>query len=158
MFREMRRKKQQISREECVRLLNTEKRGVLAVTGDDGYPYAIPLDFYFEEGENTIYFHCAQEGHKIDAIRRCDKACFTVWDRGVQRDGDWAFYVTSVVAMGRAELVTETSRVYEKIKKLGVKYYPSVDEVDEEIQKAIHRVQMVAVHIEHMTGKLVHEK
>ena len=156
-FREMRRKKQQVSREECVRILREEKRGVLAVIGDEGYPYAIPLDFYYDEAEDIIYFHCAKKGHKIDAIKNCDKVCFTVWNRGYQKE-DWSYFVTSVVAMGRARLITDESVTYEKAKAIGLKYYPSAPEVDEELKKDVHRVQIVAISIEHMTGKLVHEK
>ena len=66
MFRKMRRFKQQLSEEECLEILKTAKRGVLAVLGDEGYPYAVPLDFVYEDGK--IYFHCAKEGHKLDAI------------------------------------------------------------------------------------------
>ena len=62
MFRQMRRFKQEVSQEECKRILSTEKRGTLSVIGDDGYPYCVPVNFYFEEGEGKIYFHCAKEG------------------------------------------------------------------------------------------------
>ena len=160
MFREMRRKKQALPPEECARLLREEKRGALAVIGDMGYPYAIPLNFYYDEDENAVYFHCAREGHKLDALRACDKACFTVWDKGVQEEGDWSFYVCSVVAMGRAEFVpvTDEARVTETLRKLGAKYFPSDEEVEIEIARDAHRVQLVALHIEHLTGKRVHEK
>lgn len=158
MFRKMRRFKQAVSKEECINILNTEKRGVLSVIGDNGYPYSIPMDFYYDENENKIYFHSAKEGHKIDSIKTCGKACFTTWNKGFQREGDWAWYVTSIVAMGKAELVNDDNIVYEKIRKLGLKYYPSAEEVDVEIKKDIHRVQIIALAIEHMTGKLVHEK
>lgn len=67
MFRSMRRFKQQLTQEECVEILNTEVRGVLSVLGDDDYPYGIPIDFYYNQQENKIYFHGAKEGHKIDS-------------------------------------------------------------------------------------------
>lgn len=73
MFREMRRNKQAVSREGCVQILKTENRGVLSVVGDEGYPYAIPMNFYYEEKEEKLYFHCAREGHKIDAIKNVIK-------------------------------------------------------------------------------------
>ena len=158
MFREMRRKKQEISHEECVRILEREKRGVLAVLGDDGYPYAIPLDFYYNAEDDRIWFHCAQTGHKLDAIRRCGKVCFTVMDQGVRKDGDWAFYVTSVVVFGTAELVTDEAVLHEKLRALGLKYYPTAEEMEEELRRDIKRVQLVSIRVDHMTGKLVHEK
>ena len=70
MFREMRRFKQQLSEEECRHILKTEKRGVLAVNGDGGYPYTIPINYIYEEESGKIYFHGAKEGHKIDALLR----------------------------------------------------------------------------------------
>ena len=158
MFREMRRKKQQVTNEECVHILKTEKRGAIAVNGEDGYPYALPLDYYYDEEENCIYFHCAKEGHKMDAIRRDDKVCFTVWNQGYQKVGDWSYYSTSVIAFGRAELVPADDELPKRLMQFGMKYYPTRQEVEEEIKMAINRVQMVRIRIEHMTGKLVHEK
>ena len=158
MFRKMRRIRQQVSPEVCRELLKTAGRGVLSVIGDDGYPYGIPLNFYYEEAENTVYFHCAKQGHKIDAIRSCDKACFTVWANDGKDEGDWAWYVTSVIAMGTAELVDDVAIATDKVRKLGLKYSPLPDEVEEEIASSIHHVQLVAFHIQHMTGKRVHEK
>lgn len=158
MFREMRRKKQEISAEECVRILNTEKRGALSVIGDDGYPYAVPLDFYYDAESNKIYFHCARAGHKLDAIKNNNKVCFTVWNAGVRKKDDWADYVTSVVVFGRAVIVSEDVVIYEKLKAIGMKYYPSAREVENEINSALSRVCIVEINIEHMTGKLVHER
>ena len=127
MFRSMRRKKQQIPQEECTRILREEKRGALAVIGDEGWPYAIPLNFYSDEEEDTIYFHCALQGHKVDAIDRCDKVCFTVWNSGEPVEGDWSYYVTSVVSMGRAEWVDDEELRLEKARLFGLKYYPSAE-------------------------------
>lgn len=55
MFREMRRKNQQLPQEECNRILQVATSGVLAVDGDDDYPYAVPLSFVYEDGR--LYFH-----------------------------------------------------------------------------------------------------
>ncbi|MBQ7839137.1 MAG: pyridoxamine 5'-phosphate oxidase family protein [Lachnospiraceae bacterium] len=158
MFRKMRRFKQEVSQEECRQLLVTEKRGVLSVIGDDGYPYAVPMNFYFDESEGKLYFHCAKEGHKIDAIKKCDKVCFTIWNSGYKVEGDWAWYVTSVIVMGRVEFVTDEKIREEKLRRLALKYFPSEDEVEETMESAAARVQMIALNIDHMTGKLVHEK
>ena len=68
MFRQMRRFGQQVAGEKCVEILKNEWRGVLALIGDDGYPYTVPMDFFYDEDDGKIYFHCAKEGHKIDAI------------------------------------------------------------------------------------------
>ena len=73
MFRPMRRIKQQVSDEECIRILKEEKRAALSVIGDDGYPYTVPIDFYYDESDGRIYLHCAKTGHKIDAIKNATR-------------------------------------------------------------------------------------
>lgn len=105
MFREMRRFKQQISADECAAVLKNETRGVLSLLGDDGYPYGIPMNHYYCEEDGKLYFHGAKEGHKIDSLKRCDKVCYTVYDKGYRREGEWSLNVKSVVVFGRISLV-----------------------------------------------------
>ena len=157
MFRPMRRSRQEVSREECVKILTEEKRAVLAVNGDNGYPYAVPVNFYYDSETDKIYFHCAKAGHKLDAMLADDKVCFTVYNTGYQKE-DWSYHVTSVIVFGRAKVMTDEAEMREKIKKFGMKYYPTEQEVDEEIRKDLDRVNFVEITPEHMTGKLVHEK
>lgn len=76
MFREMRRKRQQLTEAECIEILKRNTSGVLAVSGDNGYPYAVPLNYVYDGG--SVYFHCAKSGHKLDAIRTCDKVSLCV--------------------------------------------------------------------------------
>ena len=78
MFRELLRKNQQISQEECIALLTNEKRGFLAVNGDDGFPYTTPMNHYYNHDDGCIYFHCGKSGHRMDAIKYSDKVSFTV--------------------------------------------------------------------------------
>ena len=87
MFRQMRRNRQQLSRERCEEILSRATSGVLAVLGDEGYPYAVPLSYVYSEGK--FYFHCARQGHKLDAIRREPKASFCVIDERPSRS--WRF-------------------------------------------------------------------
>jgi nitroimidazol reductase NimA-like FMN-containing flavoprotein (pyridoxamine 5'-phosphate oxidase superfamily) len=157
MFREMRRIKQALSEGECVKILKEEKRGVLAVSGDGGYPYAVPINFYYDEEENAIYFHSAKNGHKIDAMKNCDKVCFTVINGGEKSD-DWSYYVKSVIIFGRAAPVTDPDLKLKKLKAFGMKYYPSEEELEKELARDYGRVELMCIKVEHMTGKLVHEK
>ena len=111
MFRPLRRKKRAITDEEARELLATCKRGVFAVNGDDGYPYAIPVNYFFDAEHDKIYFHGAKAGHKVDSLKRDDKVCFTVYGNEWYQDGDWAPYVMSTVVFGRCRLANDT-RVY----------------------------------------------
>ena len=157
MFRPMRRAKQQIPEEECIKILKEEPRGVLSVLGDDGYPYGVPIDHYYDEKTGKIYFHGAKEGHKIDAIRRCGKACLTVMNQGYQIPGEWPWYITSVIVFGRIREVTDPAILKEKLTALGEKYSPSREEVEGEVARAMGRVAVLEMTIEHMTGKAVKE-
>lgn len=155
MFREMRRIRQQLPEAECVEILRGEPRGVLAVQGDDGYPYAVPMDFVYEDGK--IYFHGAKDGHKMDAVRRCDKATFCVMDKGRRADGQWWLTIRSVIIFGRIRVVEDREEVLARVRSLGLKY-AGTEYVEEELRKDAARVQCLELSIEHMTGKRVNEK
>ena len=97
MFRELARKKQKLSDAECIELLKAEPRGVLSVQGEDGYPYGMPMNHWYCEENGHIYFHSGMKGHKVDAIRNCEKVSFCVYDQGFRREGEWALNIRSVV-------------------------------------------------------------
>lgn len=158
MFRKMRRIKNEITLEEAKLLLRNNKRAAFSVNGDEGYPYTIPVDFYYDEDENRIYFHSAKSGHKIDSIKANDKVCFTTWDDGYLEDGDWAYHVSSCVVFGRARLIEDRRITEEKVRTLALKYYPTAEEIEKEIEMSVNAVQLVAIEIEHISGKRVHEK
>ena len=92
MFRPMRRIKQEIPHEDCVKILSGEKRAVLSVIGDDGYPYGVPINFYYDADTDKVYFHCAKAGHKLDSLLADDKVCLTVYDNGYRKED---FVITS---------------------------------------------------------------
>lgn len=73
-FRKMRRNRQELSRDESIRILKEGTSGVLALHGDDGYPYAVPISYVYDDGK--LYFHGAKSGHKLDALRSYPKASF----------------------------------------------------------------------------------
>ena len=157
MFREMRRFKQQISKEECVRILREQPRGVLSMIGDDGYPYGIPLDHWYSEEDNKLYFHCAKVGHKIDAIAACDKVSYCVMDEGFRRDGEWALNIKSVVIFGRMRIVEDEEKKREICANLVRKFTDDEAYLQKELASAFGRVNCLELAIEHMTGKLVNE-
>lgn len=107
---------------------------------------------------NIIYFHGAKEGHKADAVNRCDKVCLTVWNQGFKKEGYWEWNPTSVVVFGKVKPVTENNIFEDRLRKLAAKYYPTTDEIEEEMERSASRTQLFAIKIEHMTGKLVNEK
>ncbi len=158
MFREIRRKKNEIPFAAAKELLRNNRRAAFAVNGDDGYPYAIPINFYYEESENKIYFHGAKGGHKLDAILRDPKVCLTTWDDGVLEEGDWAYHVSSCVVFGKAGIVEDPEIAREKAVKFARKYYPTEEEIAEVMAGSFSRVNVYVIEIEHISGKRVHEK
>jgi len=105
MFRAMRRKKQLLPEAEAITMLETCTSGVLAVYGDDGYPYAVPLSFAHEDGK--LFFHSAAAGHKIDALNRSTKASFCVIAADDIVPGRFTTHYRSAVVFGRASVVTD---------------------------------------------------
>ena len=109
MFREMRRKKQQLAPERVEEILSRRTAGTLAVLGDNGYPYAVPLSYVYHNGR--IYFHCARAGHKLDAIRGCDKVSFCVIDQDEIVPAEFTTYFRSVIVFGRAREVSDPAEL-----------------------------------------------
>ena len=157
MFRKMRRFKQQISDEECIRVLKEQPRGVLSMIGDDGYPYGIPLDHWYCEEDGKLYFHGAKEGHKIDAIAKCDKVSYCVMDNGFRKDGEWALNINSVIVFGRIKLVDDVDKARLIGENLCRKFTDDEEYIQQELTNALPRAQCLELIPEHMTGKLVNE-
>ena len=153
MFREMRRKSQQLTEDECIEILMKNTSGVLAVLGDNGYPYAVPLSYIYDSG--SLYFHCAKSGHKLDAIKNCDKVSFCVIDQDLVVPEKYTTYFRSVIIFGRASVVDQEDEIRSAIGKLAMKYNPgdSKDNRDSVIEKEYKAMCMVKIQIEHMTGK-----
>ena len=153
----MRRFRQQLTPEQCAEVLTAAPRGVLAVLGDGGYPYALPMDFVYDAHSGNLYFHCAKEGHKLDAIRGCDKVSFCVMDEGFRHEGEWALNIRSVIVFGRIRIVEDRARTIEMVRRLGLKYNPDPADVEEEIRRTADRVLCLQLIPEHISGKLVNE-
>lgn len=158
MFRTIRKKKKDIGVEAAEQLLINCRRGVLAVNGVEGYPYAIPINFYFDKKNRKIYFHGAKAGHKIDALRACDKVCFTVYGNETIKEEAWAPFMQSVVVFGRCRLMESGTEATALLKQFAMKYYPEEKLADEEIAKDGKATQLFEIEIDHLSGKEVQEK
>lgn len=157
MFRPMLRKKQQLSEEECLCILKEELRGVLSVLGDDDYPYGMPMNHYYCEQDGKIYFHGGMQGHKIDAMKRHNKASFCVYDKGFRREGEWAWNIRSVIVFGRIEFIEDRETTYRIAEELSRKFTDDADYTQREIASAGFRTLVFALVPEHITGKIVNE-
>lgn len=153
MFREMRRNKQLLSNNESVEILKNGTSGVLALLGDNEYPYAVPISYVYDNSK--IYFHGAKSGHKIDAIRKCNKASFCVIAQDEIHPEKYTTYFKSVITFGKIRILEDENEIRQAIEKLAIKYYPKDDEVNrnQEIAKEWKTLCMIELSIEHMTGK-----
>ena len=158
MFRTIRKKKNELNKNATEDLLQSSRRGVLAVNGDDGYPYAILVNYVYDREAQKIYFHGARAGHKVDALKACDKVCFTVYGNETIKEEAWAPFLQSTVVFGRCHLLEAGERATALLKQFAMKYYPNEQLVDEEIARAGKAAQLFEIEIEHLSGKEVQER
>ncbi len=153
MFREMRRNRQALSPEECTAILEKGTSGVLALAGDDGYPYAVPMSYVFHKG--AIYMHSAGEGHKIDAIRREKKASFCVIGQDQVVPEQYTSYFRSVIAFGTVRILEDPREKKEALEALALKYAPmdSPENRRRAMEGSGASLCMLELSVAHMTGK-----
>lgn len=153
MFRDMRRFKQSLEKEECEKILRESSAGVLAVSGDDGYPYTVPMSYFYEDGK--IYFHSAKSGHKIDAIRSNPKVSFCVVTVDEPQPEKFSGDFRSVVAFGKARIIEDDAEKWKIMEIITKKYAPNApqDAVDAKIDVRFKAVSIIVMDVEHLTGK-----
>lgn len=157
MFRELLRKNKELSMDECVEILKNETRGVLSVLGDEGYPYGMPMNHWFNEEDSKIYFHCGNVGHRLDALRKYDKVSFCTYDKGYRNEGEWALHVKSVIVFGRVEIVDDLEKIADITTKLSHKFTQDEAYIQKEIEMHGHRTLLLQLTPEHVCGKMVTE-
>ena len=152
MFREMRRAKQQLTHEECIAILEKATSGVLAVDGDDGYPYAVPMNYVYHNGQ--LLFHSAQTGHKLDALQKNEKASFCVVSQDEIVPEKFTSYFRSIIAFGKAHMITDENEKLNALMLLAKRFSPDhVPGREADIEKNLPLLHMLSLRIEHMTGK-----
>lgn len=148
----MRRKRQQLSDEESYAILQKATSGTLALLGDGDYPYAVPISYVFSEGK--LYFHSALSGHKVDAIRSCDRASFCVVAQDDVKPELYTTFFRSVIAFGRIHIVNDEAEKLAAARLLGNRYNPHQDEaLQKELENGLARMLVIRLDIEHLTGK-----
>lgn len=152
MFREMRRKKQQLTMEESIAVLQRGSAGVLAVYGDGGYPYAVPLSYVYHNSK--IIFHCAKTGHKLDAIAQNEKVSFCVTDKDDVVPQEYTTYFRSVIVFGKARVLQQEEEKRRAMEVLAAKYTPNDEHGRlQEIEREFKALCLVEISIDHISGK-----
>lgn len=152
MEREMRRKRQQLAAGECAEIMRSATSGVLAVCGADGWPYAVPLSFVYDDG--MIYFHSAVKGHKLEVLAENPRVSFCVVEKDDVVPEEFTTYFRSVIVFGTARIIGDGERKLAALRLLADKYSPGdTRRREEEIAKGLNHLVMVAISVERMTGK-----
>lgn len=157
MFRELVRKNKKLSMEECVSILKAEKRGVLSVNGDNGYPYGMPMNHFYNEEDGKIYFHCGKKGHRLDSLKKDSKVSFCVYDNGYCNEGEWALNVKSVIVFGKIEIIDEQDKIADIAARLSRKFTDDEEYISSEIEKFARHTLLLELTPEHICGKTVQE-
>lgn len=157
MFRDVARKKQKLETVQIKKILNTEKRGVLSVCGENGYPYGLPINYWYNEENGCIYFHSGKKGHKIDALSSDNRVSFCVYDKGYKKDGEWALNISSVIVFGKIYVVEDIEKALEIYRNLSFKFTTDIEYVNSEIEKFAKDTLCFELRPEHITGKIVNE-
>jgi len=150
-MRKMRRDDRQLANEEAIEILEKGEYGVLAVMGDEGYPYAVPLSYAMDEG--AIVFHSAKEGHKVDSVRLNAKCSFTVIGDTEVLPGKFSTKFESAIAFGKARELEGQEKV-QALMALIRKYSPDFLESGEKyVMKSGKDTVVIKIDIETVTGK-----
>ena len=157
MFRELARKNKRLPHEACIALLQNERRGVLSVHGNDGYPYGMPMNHYYNADDGCLYFHCGRAGHRLDAVRRDGKVSYCVMDKGVKPEGEWAYNVQSVIVFGQIEIIDDWDVMVDITTRLSRQFPCGEEYIRKEIEGHAHRTLLLKLNPEHICGKLVNE-
>lgn len=157
MFRELQRKNKGLTQAECERILKEEKRGVLSVIGDGGYPYGAPMNHYYAD-DGCIYFHCGKNGHRLDALKNCNKASFCVYNKGEKAENDWALTVKSVIVFGKTEIIDDADIIADISARLSRKFTDDEAYIKTEIELYAAETLIIRLKPEHICGKRVEEK
>ena len=160
MFRLMVRQRKQLPREECIAVLREQNRGVLSVNGDEGYPYAAPINHYYDPNDGCIYFHCGKRpnSHRLQSVLASDKVCYCVTEQGTPIPGDWALNVRSVIVFGRMDVVDDYERVVQICTAMSQQFTNDEAFIQSEINRFAKGTILLRLKPEHICGKRVEEK
>lgn len=158
MFRELSRIKQKLTLNECEQILINSKRGVLSVNGENGFPYGVPINHFYNKEDKSIYFHCGKKGYRLDCIKSDKRACFCLTDGGVLSQNGWSYDFKSVVVFGEIEIIEDLEVVSDITKKLSQKFTNDNGYIEKEIKEYLKSTILLKLTPLHVCGKKVKEQ
>ncbi len=150
-FRAMRKSEREIDSQRAGEILKRGEYGVLSLMTQEGYPYGVPMS-YAVEGDH-IYFHCAGEGQKIDAIVQNPSVCFTVVGTTEVLPKGFSTKYESVIVFGHVAFVNGDEK-RKGLELLIEKYSPEfIKEGLEYINRKFEKTTVLRIKIEKISGK-----
>lgn len=151
MFREIQNSKRILPEGSVEDILLAGEEGVLATIGEDGYPYATPLNYVYHNG--AVYFHSALSGHKLDNIAFSSRVSFCVYVETELLPSRFSIKFRSVVIFGRAEEVVGAEKkeaLLALVHRLSPDHIPAGEKY---IHNDIDKTRVIKINIEHATAK-----
>jgi len=151
VFREMRRKDRELENDEAIEILKNNSYGILSTVSQNSYPYGVPVSYVFLN--NSIYFHCAVKGHKLDNILNNSKVSFCVVGQTCILPDKFSTKYESVVVFGRAVEIFDNEKNTALLEILN-KYSPDyIEKGKEYIKNSSKATKVIKISIEHISGK-----
>lgn len=152
MERNMYKANRQMTNDEAVKIFEQGNHGILAVNGDDGYPYAVPVNYIYENGK--IYIHSAKYGYKIDMIKADNKVCFTAIINAEVIQNKFTAAYQSIVATGKIHIVEDDVERRSILEKYIYKMSPDFIETGLKfVDAAIDKTELLCIDVEELKGK-----
>ena len=121
----------------------------VSMTRSDGTPYGLPLSLARKD-ELTFYFHCADEGEKIDCLNHNPIVSLSAVSKCTpkyeEEKNNFTEYYNSAIAVGRAEFVTDDSEKIEALRLICERFLPHyMEHFDAAIAHSLSRTTIVRI-------------
>ncbi len=156
-FPQMRRPQKALSYQQCIDLLVTSKRGVMSVNGQNGYPYGMPLNHYYDQESNKIYFHGGNEGYRIDCVRNDPRVSYCIISEPHTIENHWALRFESVIVYGTVRFIEDEKEIVEIVRRLSHRFTDDENYIEAEIRGSLYRTSLMEMSIDHISGKKIVE-
>lgn len=152
MEHKMHKAERQLSREDTLTILKRGDHGTLSVNGDDGYPYATPVNYIMVD--DKLYIHSAPYGYKMECLEKSKKCCFSAIISSQIIPSKITAAFESVVMIGDVVMVEDQAEKRAALEAFVTQKHPGYEEVGfKMIEKQIDKTAVLRIDPQSMTGK-----
>lgn len=152
MEHNMHKAKRKLSAQETLAILKKGDHGTLSVNGDQGYPYATPVNYIVVN--DTVYIHSAPYGYKIECLEKDAKCCFSAIISAEILPSKITATFESVVITGKIAFVEDRAEKRAVLEAFVTQKHPGYEELGfNMIEKGIDKTAILRVDAEEISGK-----